>query len=268
LAFLVKQEKKRMINHNSAQTVMSMCFIVSTLVMFLVDEARASFSCGPHLLAYKVKALDGRNGAGVRCVRLRADPTVSLYWYGEGYWGQNTYRHIGGMYRAVTSGNNGFAFDIFGNGEDYRNQAQNLNVSLSPATGKPQTIRVTGAWNEEWALVPGNTVEEYTSSLSSVEKCGNHFQTYHIGGASGIRCIQREYSIWYGEGTWSGRTYGHIGVDSHNGGEATDICEPSRFDFCNHASPLNITPHLSIGPPYKYVPIKVTGAWNETWEPK
>lgn len=244
--------------------------LVFSTLMLSAGKAQASFTCGSNLLTYQVRSLDDRSGIGVRCVRLRPGKTVSLYWYGEGFWGQRKYRHIGGFYENVISSNNSFAFDIFGNGEDFNGSFPGtLEMTLTPSLpATPQTIRVTGAWNEEWILVPENTVQGYTSPLGSVRNCGSNFQTYHVREGNGIRCIKREYALWYGEGSWGGRTYGHIGVDSMvSAGEAIDICEPSRFSFCNIASSLNITPHLQVGPPFPYVPITVTGSWNETWEP-
>ena len=241
-----------------------------SLVILPAEKAQASFTCGPHLLTYQVRSLDGRSGIGVRCVKLNPSKTIGLYWYGEGYWGQRKYRHIGGYFRAVNSWNNSFAFDIFGNGENFNNSFPNLGISPTPSlSAPPQTIRVTKEWNEEWTLAPENTVQGYTSSLDPVQNCGNNFQTYHVRGGNGIFCILRKYGLWYGEGSWSGRTYGHIGIDTQNsgGGEAVDICEPARFSFCNIAKSLNITPHLKEGPPYPYVPITVTGDWNQIWEP-
>lgn len=248
--------------------VLGVSLIFLTFILS-AKKTQASFTCGPHLLTYQVKSLSGASGNGIRCVKLRPGKTVSLYWYGEGYWGQRKYRHIGGFYQAVTSPNNSFAFDIFGNGEDFNGSFTDLEMTLTPSLPAiPQTIRVTGAWNEEWSLVPGNSVQDYTSPLGPVKSCGNNFQTYHVRGGDGIRCIKREYALWYGEGSWSGKTYGHIGVDSIiSNGEAVDICEPSRFSFCNIANSLNIKPHLQKGPPFPDVNITVTGDWNEIWEP-
>jgi hypothetical protein len=245
--------------------------LIASAVMLSAEKAQASFTCGPHLLTYQVRSLSGTTGTGVRCVRFRPDKNLSLYWYGEGYWGQRKYRHIGGFYKAVTSPNNAFAFDISGNGENFNGSFPDLEMTLTPPLpATPQTIQVTGAWNEEWILAPGSTIQGYTSPLGPVRNCGSNFQTYHVLGGNGIRCIKREYALWYGEGSWSGRTYSHIGIDTFVAGdfaEAVDICEPSKFSFCNIARSLNITPHLQFGPPFPYVPIRVTGDWNETWEP-
>ena len=76
--------------------------IASTLIIVNAEKAQASFTCSPHMLTYQVRSLDGRSGQGVRCVKLSPNKTVSLYWYGEGYWGQQQYRHIGGFYKNET----------------------------------------------------------------------------------------------------------------------------------------------------------------------
>ena len=134
----------------------------------------------------------------------------------------------------------------------------------------PQTIRVTGAWNEEWTLVPGNTLETYTSNLPPVRQCGETFQEYiamnnDIGSSQlGIRCVRHDYGIWYGAGDWNGTLYAHIGINFSSGGEAVDICEPSGVSFCNVANSLNISPNLQQSQGEDY---DVTGNWNEVWSP-
>lgn len=150
-----------------------------------------SFNCGPHVRTYVVKPLDNRKGVGIRCVKFsEGQPGQSriprLAWYGEGNWGGATYRHVG---QAIYRGSNlvGFASDIHGNGEDINNNFPgNLKVEIVGST-----IRVTGAWNEEWKLVNATNY----NPLPRPRTCGGYFDQYTVsdlGGSRkgrGLRCV-------------------------------------------------------------------------------
>lgn len=125
---------------------------------------------------------------------------------------------------------------------------------------------MTGAWNEEWIPETDRTVQEYTSTLNRVQNCGGgdtntSLRVADLAGrrsGQGIRCLFG--NVWYGEGSWNGATYAHIGaVTSEAGGRASDICEPSRFQGCGNfgADSLRFNPFSSGS--------RVTGAWSEIW---
>ncbi len=223
-----------------------------------------SFNCGPHLQTYVIKPLDRRQGQGIRCVKFsegRPGTTIPrLAWYGEGNWGGSTYRHVG---QAIYRGSNlvGFASDIHGNGENINNNFPgNLKVEIVSGA----TIRVTGAWNEEWQLVSSTNY----NPLPRPRTCGGYFDQYKVsdlGGSrkgEGLRCVLRvgpNHTTWFGNGNWEGTTYSHIGTKSFNGYGASDICAAGLGPICNTFGwgSLKLTP----------VPggFDVTGAWSEKW---
>ncbi|AFY31526.1 hypothetical protein [Calothrix sp. PCC 7507] len=222
-----------------------------------------NFSCGPHLRTYVVKPLDNRQGFGIRCVKFsegRPETTIpKIAWYGEGNWGGSTYRHAG---QAIYRGSNlvGFASDIYGNGENINNNFPgNLRVEILGST-----IRVTGAWNEEWKLVNATNYKP----LSRPRTCGGYFDQYKVSDLTGnrqgegLRCVLRvgpQNTTWFGNGNWGGSTYSHIGTKSFNGYGAGDICATGLGPICNTFGygSLKLTP-VSGG-------FDVTGAWSEKW---
>ncbi|MEA5504786.1 hypothetical protein VB735_17045 [Halotia wernerae UHCC 0503] len=221
------------------------------------------FSCGRYLRTYIVKPLDNRKGTGIRCVKFsegKPGTTVPrLAWYGEGKWGSATYRHIG---QAIYRNSNlvGFASDIHGNGENTNNNFPgNLKVQVLGST-----IRVTGAWNEEWQLVRATNY----NPLPRPRTCGGYFDQYKVSDlagnrrGSGLRCVLRvgpNNTTWFGNGNWGGSTYSHIGTRSFNGHGAADICGAGFGPICNTFS----WGSLKLNP----VPggFDVTGAWSEKW---
>lgn len=225
----------------------------------------SNFNCGPHLRTYIVKPLDNRQGAGIRCVKLsggKPGTTIPrLAWYGEGNWSGATYRHVG---QAIYRGRNlvGFASDIHGNGENINNNFPgNLNVQVLDGGS---TIRVTGAWNEQWQLVRTTNYKP----LPRATTCGGYFDEYQVSDLAGrrrgdgLRCVLRvgpKNTTWFGNGDWGGSTYSHLGTRSLNGYGAGDICGTTFGSICNtfNWGSLKLTP----------VPggFDVTGAWSEKW---
>ncbi len=236
-----------------------------------------SFNCGPHTLTFEVKSLGGAEGKGVRCVKLSngTNPiTPSLAWYGEGNWGGSTYRHVG---HAFLQGNQnvlqpnrplrGSASDIFGNGEDIRNNFNgNLQISLAGGTwSNPTALKVTGAWNEIWYRRPS---VNYTP-LSAIKTCGSYFDEYKVSdlngsrNGSGVRCVLkvgRTNTTWVGSGEWGGDTYSHLGTRSSAGFGASDLCGGNFGTICNDFSygSLQFTRTRPRG-------FDVTNAWSEKW---
>jgi hypothetical protein len=223
-----------------------------------------NFSCGPHARTYVVKALDNRQGQGIRCVKFsegRPGTTIPrLAWYGEGNWRGATYRHAG---QAIYRGSNlvGFASDIHGNGEDINNNFPgNLKIQILGSS----TIRVTGAWNEEWQLVQATNYKP----LPHPQTCGRYFDEYKVAdltgnrNGEGLRCVLRvgpKNTTWFGNGNWGGSTYSHIGTRSFNGYGAGDLCGANFGPICNTFGwgSLQLT-SVSGG-------FDVTGAWSEKW---
>lgn len=222
------------------------------------------FSCGPHLRTYVVRPLDNRQGFGIRCVKFSAgqpgNTTPTIAWYGEGNWGGATYRHVGqAIYRGADLV--GFASDIYGNGENINNNFPgNLKVQIL----NNSTIRVTGAWNEQWQLVNATNYKP----LPRPRTCGGYFDQYTVSDlqgtrkGKGLRCVLRVGSrntTWFGNGNWNGTTYSHLGTKGSNGYGAGDICANGFGPICNHFGygSLKLTP----------VPggFDVTGAWSEKW---
>ncbi len=226
---------------------------------------KQNFNCGPHLRTYVVKSLNDSQGIGIRCVKfsegIPGKPIPRLAWYGEGNWSGSTYRHVG---QAIYRGRNlvGFASDIHGNGEYFNGDFPgNLNVQV---LGGGSTIRVTGAWNEEWQLVRSTNYKP----LPRPKTCGGYFDEYQVSDLSGsrrgdgLRCVLRgglKNTTWFGNGNWGGSTYSHVGTRSVNGYGAGDICGTNFGTICNTFSwgSLKLTP----------VPggFDVTGAWSEKW---
>jgi hypothetical protein len=241
-------------------------------VTFSAESAHASFSCGPYLATYRVSSLSGVSGQGVRCVQFlptrRLLPYPHFIWYGEGYWENRKHRHVGDSYSF--SGN---AADIIGNGEDADGSFRDgdLIFEVDEQSSPPPTIRVTGAWNEVWTLDSSGVHSDYTSSLGSVNTCGPNFVEFNatdITGSksgSGIRCLLEGSAAWYGEGSWDGSTYSHLGYFFNSPGRivagASDICEPSKFNFCNNFGWDSIVMKV-----VRSTDFDVTGAWSEYWQ--
>lgn len=258
-------------------------YAVTFALMLHAGQSLANFTCGPHMKTYSVTALDGRQGAGVRCV-LFVVGTIDLFaWYGEGFWGRQRptvfpsrsfYRHVGeGGSRGIAS-----AADIYGNGE-HTNAA--FYGSLRITYTNIDRIEVRGAWNEVWTLEPDNIHHGYTRppELRRIQVCGKNFIQYEAidrpsstGNKSGfgVRCLTKQQRgvengfvrrTWYGEGQWNGIQYAHLGSLY----AAADICERSLFGFCGKTDrPVEFayygaTPQI----PSRY--IKVQGPWREDW---
>ncbi|WP_414545603.1 hypothetical protein [Nostoc sp. CCY0012] len=231
----------------------------------LPTPQRTNFSCGQHMSTYVVRPLDNRQGAGIRCVKFSEGRPGSkiprLAWYGEGNWGGSTYRHVG---QAVYRGSNlvGYASDIHGNGENINNNFPNGNINIQIVN--PSTIRVTGAWNEQWHLVRATSYRP----LPRPRTCGQHFDEYKVSDlngnrqGSGLRCVLRagmRNTTWFGNGNWGNSTYSHIGTRSFNGYGAGDICGTVFGPVCNTFGwgSLKLNP-VTGG-------FNVTGAWSEKW---
>jgi hypothetical protein len=253
---------------------------ISSLSLILsittAQPSQASFACGPHYKTYRVQSRNGAQGSGVRC--LRSTPTVSLsgIWYGEGKWGNQTYRHIG-----ATVGSMGEAADIHGNGETTDGSFPLKSLSFSSSGGPDhKVLRVTGAWNETWILETDGVVESYTSSLPPVSVCGRNFTQFQVrstaGERGGVRCVSKSpntLGLWYGEGQWGGTPYLHLGQLIMKGNTpqyfAYDICEPSRSKACGaFQNNLRFSTDLfapAVSDPFVKLVINVTGAWSEEW---
>lgn len=240
--------------------------------------AQASFTCGPYMETYLVRALDGRTGDGVRCVLFSEGGTSGgriplMAWYGEGTWGASSYRHLGHAFGTRTAAT-GYASDFFGNGENFNNNFPgNLKITTS-GPGIPSLITVTGAWNEVWRRLPGRVHSGYTSTLGRLRRCGSYMAQYKVSDllgvrtGSGLRCILKvqppladepDLATWFGKGNWGGSTYAHLGTWSYNGNGAADVCEGSLFTFCNQFGwgSLQLNP---VGGGFE-----MTGAWSESW---
>jgi len=248
-------------------TILSSCAL-SVLISnsLMTEKAQASFACGQHLSTYRVQSLGGANGQGVRCVKFHFG---NIIWYGEGYWGEANYRHFGLIPAPGVLG--GGITDISGNGESFNSftSSSALQVSRGESiNGIPISIRLTGAWNEEWIYESDGVVQEYTSQLGPVRVCDETSNQLEyrvrdesgLNSGEGIRCYVG--AIWYGEGNWNGETYAHIGFRqrfNRPSAIAFDICEPSKFSFCSRANSLSFdaTSLSNV--------IRVSGDWNEVW---
>jgi len=115
-----------------------------------------AFNCGPHALTYAVNDDTGAP-VGIRCVRysfLGVDQALincEFTWYGEGRWGDRSYRHIGQAMQnnAIVSPGVGFAADISGNGEFFSGGACG---TLRPDGGAQSTMPA--------AFIKGNVMQQ------------------------------------------------------------------------------------------------------------
>lgn len=256
----------------------SVSTITSLGALVPVSGAQA-FTCGPYAATYIVRALDQRTGQGIRCVKFSQNSQRSvntgipvMIWYGEGRWGNTTYRHYGAGWLSDRAGGQritGSAGDIYGNGEGTSGFFRaNLQIPASDfATGR---IRVTGAWNEEWIRVGSANY----NPLPRPRTCGRNFEEYRVSdltgkrNGSGIRCMLRldEYVSggWYGTGTWNGATYSHIGTSFTNSDQAivsvSDLCDSAFGNICNNFNNGSVV--FNRVQPRGY---DVTGAWSERW---
>lgn len=234
--------------------------------ILLANTSHASFTCGPHLKTYRVHHLGGVEGHGVRCALLLNDGRSPLgNWYGEGYWQNVTYRHLGSMFEHTAR-----AADISGNGEGASNIFPEGSLKVFAFGSNAAKIIVKGAgWNEEWLLEPDGVVHDYTSRLPPLRNCGPHYTRYVVQGIPGVRCVSHQDQIsWYGEGNWAGGAYAHIGsgISYPEGSRflARDICEPSRYKACGSV-PIGGLRFLGQPGIISRAVEKVTGAWNEVW---
>lgn len=279
---------------SSFQFTLSCVFAIA--LMLHAGQVLADFTCGPHMKTYSVTALDGRKGAGVRCVLFVRGALNLSAWYGEGFWGRQLrafhsrsfYRHVGEAFMppnrdlGIAS-----AADIHGNGEHtdaaFLGSLQ-ITYSNRSRDTPPNRIEVRGAWNEAWTLEPDNIHHGYTRppELRRVEVCGKNFIQYEAidrptttdsKNGFGVRCMTKAARnietgfvrrTWYGEGQWNGVRYAHVSSLF----AAADICEPSLFGFCgktNTSIEFLDTGGGSSNPvtPPRY--IKVGGPWREDW---
>ncbi|MEB3294629.1 MAG: hypothetical protein VKJ24_15845 [Synechococcales bacterium] len=230
--------------------------------------AAPSFSCGPHLVTYRVQALDARPGVGIRCVQFSdgSPGNPLLAWYGEGQWQKSTYRHVGhGFDRGGVLV--GSASDLYGNGETTRgNFPGNLNVQILHGG---REIRVTGAWNERWIAVNRVAYQPLPSPVT----CGQHFAEYRVLDArgdragGGVRCMLRvgaENTTWFGNGRWNGKSYSHLGTRSQQGYGASDLCQPGFGTICNHFDYGSLL-WQEVVRSRRLQDAQVRGAWQEDW---
>jgi hypothetical protein len=245
-----------------------------TCLQLSTRSAQAAFTCGPNMSTYRVTSPSGTLG-GVRCVKFinakgRGGDTLRFAWYGEGKWGNTNYRHIGSASIEASSGKQvNHATDIYGNGE---NTSGTFSRIIFDASSNNRVIRVSGDWNEIWTLAPNNVVRNYSSALRPLNSCGEYMDRYTVtdandqsGNGTGIRCQTRGGgTVWYGEGTWNGMPYAHLGYYGYYGYGATDICEPSRSQACGDfpISSIEMTGSTTCTNPQK---LRVKGAWNEVW---
>lgn len=238
--------------------------------------ATQKFSCGRHLKTFVVRSLNQKRGRGIRCVKVstirRGTRRIpKLAWYGEGNWNGKTYRHVGhafGRGRIMR----GYASDIYGNGEHFKNNFPgNLRVTML----SPNRIQVTGAWHEEWVQVRSTRYRP----LRRARTCGQFFDQYRVADlvsppqgrrGRGLRCVlkvgpqgtyapQRYFTTWFGNGQWGQAVYSHLGTRSFKGAGASDICGSVFGPVCNHFNygSLQIK---AVGNGFD-----VDGAWREKW---
>ncbi len=230
-----------------------------------VIAQRTNFSCGSDMKTYVVRPLDNRQGTGIRCVKLSEGKPGSripqLAWYGEGNWSGSTYRHVG---HAFFKGSRlvGYASDIHGNGENINNNFPNGDINIQMVN--PSTIRVTGAWNEQWHLVSATNYQ----ALPRPKTCGRYFDEYQVSDLNGkrqgegLRCVLRVgmgNTTWFGNGNWGNSTYSHLGTRSFNGHGASDICGTGFGSICNTFGWGSVKLNPVTGG------FNVTGAWSEKW---
>lgn len=250
-----------------------------------------TFTCGPQFATYSVRS-EGGSGwpvAGVRCVLFRDSEVVNgaiagANWYGEGRWGNFSYRHAGRTDKrpADLAGKNfttaSEAADIYGNGEN--GSGRTYNLKLIPVNGW-EKIRVVGDWGEQWTYEPSG-VAAFTSDLGPITNCGHNYDQLTVTDSngstaygSGVRCLRRardDYrfpSLWVGEGQWHGGRYMNFGYitpgdyTSFMYGTAADICAKSNY-ACGWTATngLKINAKMSC---YQKLNYAVTGNWNELW---
>jgi hypothetical protein len=241
------------------------------------------FTCAPHLETFVVKPLDQRSGTGIRCVKFSegrpGGPHIpKLAWYGEGHWYGKTYRHVGHAFYENDK--------LVGAAADFKEQIHNNFPygTLKVTIVNPDTIRVTGAWNEVWQRKRSVAYRPLPRPTS----CGQFFNEYKVedtvspiaGGrkGDGLRCaLTKEHiptdlqrpslpltpgiTTWFGNGYWGvpQNTYSHLGTYSYNGYGAGDICGNPFGPTCGNFGwgSLKITP---TGSGYQ-----VNGAWRENW---
>ena len=250
-------------------------FCILLLAIFFSNSLYASFSCGPHLTTYKVISVTGAKGNGVRCVKFFGDVhRRELVWYGEGYWGNFKYRHLGkASYSGTTKKYHGKSADIYGNGEHGKGKANNLIIA-STMNG----FKVTGSgWNEYWTKVSNHS--QYSSLNLPVKKCGKHFKQYRayeregrIKGR-GTRCVLGHANniFWYGEGVWNTGRYFHIGVTRWmvmNGQQGMfDICLKGAFCGAFDFGKVRVSETSIKGMTEKGYKSRGNGLINELWFP-
>ena len=239
----------------------------------LIPRPIAGFTCAPHLETYVVRPLDQRQGKGIRCVkrsegRIGLSRIPAIAWYGEGDWQGSTYRHLG---HAFYDGPN-----LVGAAADFKEVIHNNFPygTLKLEIVSPNTIRVTGAWNEVWTKVNRASYRP----LPRPTDCGRFFDQYKVTdldgtrSGEGLRCalkdehvpstLRGKVSTWFGNGFWgtASNTYSHVGTFSLNGYGASDLCHSPFGPICNTFGwgSLKFT---STATGYT-----VTGAWSEKWE--
>jgi hypothetical protein len=228
----------------------------------------SSFNCGSDLTTYKVKSLKDGAFGGIRCVKFAEgspdNSTPKFAWYGEGSWSGKTYRHVGHAIQQPTISTKriGYASDIWGNGEY---AGGNFDGNLAIEVVNPSTIRVTGAWNEEWQKVASLN---YTP-LAKPTTCGDHFDQYKVSDltgsrqGSGLRCMLRigpKTATWFGNGNWNGSQYSHLGTlagPSRLG--ASDVCANAFGSICNTFAYGSLRSTAVTGG------YDITGKWSEKW---
>lgn len=262
---------------------LSLLLTVVPSVAVHADSAGQSstYSCGPYLQTYVVKPLDASiAGTGIRCVKWSDGATSKsnvpvLAWYGEGTWDGFTYRHVGQAYKLPKSKDpatyQGFASDFYGNGEYYHG---NYPGSLRLTVVNDKTIRVTGAWNEEWTKV----TDVVYSPLPTPTTCGSFFNAYKAYSADdlakkrstkeipathqGLRCVLKvgpPSTTWYGVGMWDGKSYAHLVTGSSKGYGSSDFCRASG-DYCGDSAYGKIRRRFLRG-----LNVPTVDGWNEAW---
>jgi hypothetical protein len=199
-----------------------------------------------------------------------------LAWYGEGYWGDVPYRHLGQAFLypgdRSRSAYQGFAADFYGNGE---NTIGNYPGDLLLTILNQDTIYVGGVWNETWHRVQSL---HYTP-LSRPTTCGPLLEEYRAQSITdyvakksvpasvtavhtGLRCVLplgQKNTTWYGVGNWNGKKYTHLGTRSTDGSGTSDLCF-TYGGYCAKAPYGGINLHVST----KFKAPIVDG-WNEIW---
>jgi len=177
--------------------LIALCSLVLILpITSTFAKTPEKISCGPYMDTYKPVSLSGEEGHGIRCVQFtdtanlksKNNKGVIFAWYGEGIWGTNrTYRHLGHAFKTNNQGElKGYASDIWGNGEYADgNFPGNLNIKIVDK----DTIRVTGAWYEEWKKV--TDVNDWQWMKTPIT-CGDYMdsdKTIHGSRVSGTKLI-------------------------------------------------------------------------------